>query len=542
MRANKTLRCILIVSVFFFALASIGLIHAGSACAKDHKKTLLVVSVKEAVTMDPQVSFDGQSPVIWRAVYEPLLNLKEDTYEVIPGLAKRWEISPDGLVYTFHLQQGVKFHDGTPFTADCVKFTLERSKTLGKAGAYVLDPVQEITVLDDHTLQLRLKYPMRSFLSAMAGMYTPSFVVNPKVVKANEIITEKDGEKTSDWGQKYLHDHMVGTGPYRFVRWDHGQQIVLEKFEEYWRGWKDRNFDRIIIKYIEEPATASLMLQRGEADITIGLTDQMKYDLEKTGAEGVVVYKHPSLETYYVSMNCKKGPTADVRVRKAIAYAIDYQKYIKENLEGHAKQMVGMLPSTFLGYNPDLFTYHKDLDKARKLLAEAGYPNGGFTLKYILDPGYEWKRPMGELLQDNLKELGIKVAIREVSNAAWNATLANPDTADHIYGLVWWPFVASPMDYFWSMCHKDAQAEGGWNWVYYDNAEVNERIEKLDSILDDKEWYDNVTRIQQILVDEVPYAPFYEAEYRLPMRDNVRGFIYNGLYTDTFTFYDMWKE
>jgi len=234
--------------------------------------------------------------------------------------------------------------------------------------------------------------------------------------------------------------------------------------------------------------------------------------------------------------------SAEAMRAMAIAYAIDYQKYIKENLEGHAKQMVGMLPSTFLGYNPDLFTYHKDLDKARKLLAEAGYPNGGFTLKYILDPGYEWKRPMGELLQDNLKELGIKVAIREVSNAAWNATLANPDTADHIYGLVWWPFVASPMDYFWSMCHKDAQAEGGWNWVYYDNPEVNERIEKLDSILDNKEWYDNVTRIQQILVDEVPYAPFYEAEYRLPMRDNVRGFIYNGLYTDTFTFYDMWKE
>jgi peptide/nickel transport system substrate-binding protein len=528
--------------VSFLTLALLMAIIGPEAHGEDRKKTLVVVSVKEAVTLDPQVSLDGQSPLVWRGVYEPLLGLKGDTLEIVPGLAKKWDISSDGTEYTFYLQPGVKFHDGSPLTADCIKFTLERSKALKKAGAYVLDPVKEIKVLDDVTLKIILNNPVRSFLSAMAGMYSPSWALHPKWVKDNEIMVEKEGQKTGDWAEKYLYDHMMGTGPYKFVRWDHGQQIILEKFSEYWRGFTDKHFDRIIIKYIQEPATANLMLQRGEADIAIGLTDQMKNDLEKMTGKGVSIYRHPSLETYYIGLNCKKGATADVRVRKAIAHAFPYQKYVKENLQGNAKQMIGFIPSTFPGYNPNFPTYDYDLEKAKKLLAEAGYPKGGLTLKYVWETGYEWKRPVAEVLQQNLKQLGIDMTIQELNNAAFNALLSNPDSAEHAYGVVWWPFVSSPVDYFWSMCHRAAQAAGGWNWVYFDNAEVNERIDKTESILNDKEWYDNVSRIQQILYEEVPYLCLYEADYRIPHRDNLKGFYYNGLYTDTLPFYELWKE
>jgi peptide/nickel transport system substrate-binding protein len=406
----------------------------------------------------------------------------------------------------------------------------------------VLDPVKEITVVDDYTLKIELNAPVRSFLSALAGMYTPSWALSPEWVKAHEEEMEKDGQKTGDWGEKYLYDHMMGTGPYKLVRWDHGQQIILEKFKDYWKGWQDRNFERIIIKYIQEPATANLMLQRGEADVVIGLTDQMKNDLEKMTDKGVVVYRHPSLETYYIGLNCQKGPTADVRVRQAISYAFPYQQYVKENLQGNAKQMVGFIPSTFPGFNPDIPTYSYDLEKAKKLLAEAGYPDGGFKLKYVWETGYEWKRPVAEVLQQNLKKLGIEMTIQELNNAAFNALLSNPESADHAYGVVWWPFIDSPVDYFWSMCSKAAQASGGWNWVYYDNAEVNERIDKVESILNDKEWYENVTRIQQILYEEAPYLCLYEADYRLPHRTDLKGVVYNGLLTDTLPFFDMYKE
>ena len=542
MKTSKLIRYVCVVSASFLVLTLLFGASAGPAFGRDPRKTLIIGSVKEAVTLDPHVSFDGQSPLIWRGVYEPLLNLKGDTTDILPGLAKSWEISPDGLVYTFHLQHGVKFHDGSPFTAEDAKFNLERARAVGKGGSYVLGPVTEIAALDDYTLRITLENPVRSFLSALAGMYTPSYVVKPELIKDHEVVTEQDGETVRDWGEKYLYDHMLGTGPYRFVRWDHGQQIIMEKFEDYWGGWEDRHFDRIIVKYIEEPATVSLMLQRGEADIAIGLTDQMKTDMEKMRDKGVVVYKHPSLETYYVGLNCQKGPTADVRVRQAISYAFPYKKYVKENLQGHGKQMVGFLPSTFKGFNPNIPTYCHDLDKAKKLLAEAGYPNGGFTLKYVWETGYEWKRPVAEILQENLKKLGIKMTIQELNNAAFNALLSNPDSADHAYGVVWWPGVDSPADYFYSICHKNAQAGGGWNWVYYDNPEVSERIDKIDAILDDKEWYDNVTRIQQILYEEAPYVCLYESEYRLPMRDNVKGFIYNGLYTDSVTFRDVYKD
>lgn len=533
---------VLALMLTFVMFAGLLALSSDNAYGADRRKTLVVVSVKEAVTLDPQVSLDGQSPLIWRGVYEPLLGLKGDSLEVTPGLAKSWDMSADGRTYTFYLQKGVKFHDGSSFTAKSIKFTLERSMALKKAGAYVLDPVEEIKAIDDHTISITLKYPVRSFLSAMAGMYTPSWAMKPEFVKNSEITVEKDGQKVGDWGEKFLYDHMLGTGPYRFVRWDHGQQIVLEKFKDYWRGWTDKHFDRIIIKYIQEPATANLMLQRGEADIAIGLTDQMKTDLEKIKGQGVVVYRHPSLETYYIGLNTQKGPTADLRVRKAIAHAFPYQEYVKENLQGNAKQMVGFVPSTFPGYNPDIPIYNYDLDKAKKLLAEAGYPSGGFTLNYVWETGYEWKRPVAEVLQQNLKQLGIKMTIQELNNAAFNALLSNPDSAEHAYGVVWWPFVDSPIDYFWSMCHKDAQASGGWNWVYYDNQEVNQRIDSLESILDDKKWYANVSRIQQILYEDVPYICMYETDYRIPHRENLKGFYYNGLFTDTLPLYEMWKE
>lgn len=531
----------MVVAGLLLSLLALAVLGAPEkASAADRKKTLVVVSVREAVTLDPQVALDGQSPLVWRAVYEPLLSLKGDSLEVAPNLAQRWEISEDGRGYTFYLQKGVTFHDGSPFNAQCVKFALERSMALKKAGSYVLDPVQEIKVVDEHTLRIELKNPVRSFLSALAGMYTPSWALNPKFVKDHEVTPA--GQDKGDWAEKYLYDHMLGTGPYKFVRWDHGQQIVLEKHKDYWRGWQDRNFERIIIKYIQEPATANLMLQRGEADIVIGLTEQMKNDLEKLAGKGVVVYRHPSLETYYIGLKCQKGPTADVRVRKAIAYAFPYAQYVRENLQGNAQKMVGFIPSTFPGFNPNIPTYSYDLEKARQLLTEAGYPKGGFTLKYVWETGYEWKRPVAEVLQQNLKKLGIEMTIQELNNAAFNALLSNPDSAEHAYGVVWWPFVDSPVDYFWSMCHKAAQGAGGWNWVYYDNPEVNEHIDKLESILDSKAWYDNITQIQQILYEDVPYLCLYEADYRIPHRENLKGYYYNGLWTDTVPFYEMWKE
>ena len=133
------------LSVFivpFFLAAFFLTVISTDVHGADRKKILVVVSVKEAVTLDPQVSLDGQSPLIWRAVYEPLLGLKDDSLEVIPGLAEKWDVSSDGTVYTFYLKKGVRFHDGSPFTAASIKFTLERAMKLKKAGAYVLDPVK----------------------------------------------------------------------------------------------------------------------------------------------------------------------------------------------------------------------------------------------------------------------------------------------------------------------------------------------------------------------------------------------------------------
>lgn len=542
MQTKQPNRIISRVSIFCLVFAFFMLHFTGPSYATVPNNILVVVQIGNPVTMDPHVTLDGDSILPWRGPYETLLNVKKDTYELTPGLAKGWEISSDGLEYTFHLHEGIKFHDGTPFTAEAAKFTLDRSMALGKGGAYMLEPVKEINAVDDYTLQIKLKYQSRSFLGVMVGICSPSSAINPKVVKAHEIISEKDGKKVSDWGQKYLFNHMPGTGPYKLVRWDQGQQIILEKHEDYWRGWSGPHFDRIIIRYVEEVATASLMLQRGEADIVIGLTDQMITDLAEMKDKGVVVYQHPSVMTHYFGLPCAKGPTADVRVRKAIAHAFPYERFIKKNLKGYAYPMKGFLPRAFPGYNPDIPKYHYDMDKAKKLLTEAGYPNGGFTLKLVWDTGYDWKRPVAETMQESLKKLGIKLTIQELTSPATMSLLGNPETFDYAYPVVWWPAMPTPTDYFWSLLHKDAISAAGFNFPKYDNAEINERIYKIETIVDEKEWYDNIARIQEIVYEEVPYLTLYETDFRIPMRQNLKGFIYNGLYINTLDFYNMWKE
>lgn len=492
------------------------------------KDTLVVTSGADAVTLDPGASFDGQSPLLWRGVYESLLDYKGDTLEFAPALAESHEVSADKMTYTFKIRKNVKFTDGELLDAAAVKFNIERQIKIKLGIAFALSPITSIETPDDSTVVLKLSAPSDGFLSAFAALITVG-IISPKAIRENE--------KDNDGAQAWLRDNMVGSGPYMLRSYTQSQQAVLMRNPDYWRGWDGDHFERIIVKYVHEASSARLLLEQGEIDVALFMPDDVVEALD--GKPGVTVTNVPSYDLYYLMLNCKKGPTADPKVRRAIAHGFNYDSFIKNILRGKAKQAHGPIPSNFVGHAADTPAYGYDIEKAKELLAEAGHPGGGFKLKYNYESGYFWKRPLGELFQSNMKDLGIEVEIQELSPAAWAGLLSNPDSAEHCFGVVWWPTLATPYDYMWSLFHTGAQGSAGYNWGYYSNPEVDKLLDAGMAEPDEAKRLELYGRAQKLLVEDSPALFVYEKNYRMPMSDKLKGFVFNGMRTATLDFYAL---
>jgi peptide/nickel transport system substrate-binding protein len=512
------------------ALGALGPFSARMVDAAD-AKTLVVASGADAVTLDPHVSFDGQSPLLWRAVYENLLQYDGETLDIIPGLAESYEISDDGLTYTFTIRPGVTFTDGEPLNAAAVKASIDRQIGVQQGIAFAFAGVTAVETPDDMTVKLTLSAPSDGLLSAFAGMYAP-YIISPKALAEHE----QDGDLAQGW----LRDNMVGTGPYILEKYAQSQQAVFRRNPDYWGGWEGEHPDQIFVTYVKEPATERLLLEKGEIDIALYLPDDLVEELD--GVEGITVTDVPSFNLYYLALPCAKGPTADKKVRQAISCGFDYTTWIEQTLRGKAEQAKGPIPSTFVGFNPDVSQYSYDPEKAKALLAEAGYPDGGFELKYTYETGYFWKRPLGEQFQANMADLGITVTIQELSPSAWADLLSNPETAEHAYGLVWWPSLKTPFDYLFSLFATDAQGTAGYNWSYYSNPDFDTLIYDASAEPDEAKRMEMYGKAQELIVEDAPALFVYEKHYRLPMRDTVQGFVFNGMYIESLNWFGLSKN
>ena len=244
-------------SDFGVASTALGTLTVRESRAAD-AKTLVVASGADAVTLDPQVSFDGQSPLLWRAVYETLVKYDRDTLDIVPHLAESYDISPDGLTYTFTIRPGVTFADGTPLDAAAVKLSIDRQIAVQQGIAYALANVTAVETSDDMTVVLTLSAPSDGVLSAFAGMYAP-YIISPQAINDNQV--------DNDWAQGWLRDNMVGTGPYVLDSYTQSQQAAFSRNESYWGGWDGDHVDHLIVSYVKEPATERLLLEQSEVDV-----------------------------------------------------------------------------------------------------------------------------------------------------------------------------------------------------------------------------------------------------------------------------------
>jgi len=497
------------------------------------KKPLVVLIPTEPNTLDPAVNYDYNGAPFLGVVYETLVRaVGEKDPELVPGLAESWEKSPDGLVYTFKLKPGAKFHDGSPVNAEAVKFSFERLLKLGMGAVANFSDIDKIEAVDDTTVRFTLKVPFTQFLPALSSLWGPA-IVNPALVKAHE--------KDSDLGQAWLAENDAGSGPYKLGKWDRSQQITLERDPNYWGGWGDKYIDTIIVRPIGESTTMRLMLEKGDADVAIGLTPEDADALAKT--PGVTVPEYLAGSIVEMRLNTTKKPLDDPKVRQALNYSFDYEQGVEGVMSGHAKPMDSIMASGMPGHYQPSFTYKKDLDKAKQLLAEAGYPDGGFPLDYVWISGLERDRRLGEMWQADLKKLGIDLNIREMPIATWWEAQASPETAPQTFMGGWGNDYADATQQVWAMYYSGNWPPAGSNYYFYKNEKVDKLLEAARIEQDQAKKDQLYQEATEIIYTEAPEVWVMQPNERVALRDNVKGYAYNFSYTfNYFPFEKMYRE
>ena len=388
----------------------------------------------DSVSLDPIQVTDGESLKVTHQIYEGLLDYAPGSTEVVPVLATEWEASPDGLEWTFKLRQGVKFHDGTDFNAEAVKINFDRwrntSDPLHVGGEFPYysymfggfdeaSNIQDVIVVDDYTVKFVLKNIQASFLQDIAMV--PFAIASPKALQENP---------------ERLNDHPVGTGPFRFVSWTKGDRIVLEANPDYWGG--KPAIDRLIYRSIPDNNARLVALQAGELDVMDGVEPAFLPTIQATGQFDII--ERPPMNIGYLAFNTQKPPFDNVLIRRAINHAINKEELNTAFYGGMGIPAVSPLPPSVWGHNPNVPKYEYDPEKAKELLAQAGYgPDNPLKTELwampVPRPYMPQPERIGVAIQNYLREVGIEA---EIVTYEWGTDLEKTGMGEHTMALLGW--------------------------------------------------------------------------------------------------------
>ncbi len=472
----------------------------------------------DAVKLDPALVTDGESVMVTTNLFDTLVGFKPGTTEIVPWLALRWEASRDGLVWTFHLREGVRFHDGTALDAEAVAFSFERQRDAAHPARRPDDAflyyetnfraLQRVEAVDAQTVRFTLGQPYAPFLSALA-LHSCAIVSPAAFARAG-----KDGNAVD------FSSNPVGSGPFVFERWERDAQIVLRANKEHWAGAPP--IDKLIFRPIKN---AQARLQELAAGSIHGMDNPALEDLATIQQDPRMrLLSRPGINVCYLAMNTLKKPYNDVRVRQAVATAIDKRRIVQAAYNGIAEPAVSMCPSSMAGHATRL-DRKPDPKRARELLAAAGYADGFTTTlwypaaqrTYLPDPG-----GTAIQIQQDLKEVGITVELRK---AEWSAHLQATQAGEHDLCLLgWMADIFDPDNFLYVLLDKDNATPPAQNVSFY----RGDRVHNL--LVEAQRSYDWPTRAklyedaQAVLFDEVPALPLATVPDFRVVRMDVRGY------------------
>ena len=447
--------------------------------------------------------------------------------KIVPSLAESWDISDDGLEYTFHLRQGVKFHNGNDFTAEDVAYTFHRMLTVeGGVNTEFIDQIkgadellagetdtlEGVEVVDDYTIKVALKEPFAGFLASISSPGVSIY----------------DSEATEAAGDQFGMDPAVtvGTGPFEFSSWSFNNQLVLTRNEDYWKGAS--GLPGVVIKIIPDTETQSMMFESGELDILdLDYAADSVDRFTETYPDQIV--QGPRVGIVYFTMNFNKEPFQDVRVRKSI----DRQAILDALYGGRGQVEQGIFPHGLIGFNPDQEEIKYDPEAAKALLAEAGYADG-FDMEIAADSSASDTMTMAlEIVSDQLAEVGIRAEIKNYDESTWLETRKSGELGSFM--STWSAEYNDPDNFIYTFFGNEEKTR--IRSINYPDTEVMERVAKARTIVNEDERLAEYKALEEKLIHEdAAWVPMFSRLHLFAVSKRVQGFapLWSGLSDQLF--------
>jgi peptide/nickel transport system substrate-binding protein len=430
------------------------------------------------------------------------------------------------MTWTFHLREGVKFHDGEDLTAEAVKMSIEAAKERGGAS-FIWAPLDRVEVVDDLTVQFILKYSAP--IDLIASSLYASWIISPRALEA----------AAAD--DSYFETGIeAGTGPYMLESYTPDQEILFTRFDDYWGGWEEGQFDKVLVQIVPEAIIQQQLLEGGEVDLVTRILNENLATFRNT--PGYTVYEEPSFFNYVGFFNVLRPPLDDVKVRQALSYAIPYDDIITIGAQGLGTQSRGPVPQGVWPWSEAVNQYTYDLDKARDLLREAGYPDGGFSLRLTYASENDIEAAFAPLIKDSYAQIGVDVQIESMLfNQQWELAKADPPNAQDMFLLLYWPtYSDAGSDNLWSMFYYTEFPF--FNLSYWNNPEFNDLVDEAINltVTDPEISQAKYVEAMNLLVEEAAGLFFFDTKAVFVVPDHIEGFQYNLNYPfQQFFFYEL---
>jgi peptide/nickel transport system substrate-binding protein len=496
----RAMRCIL------FALALVG-------CAPDkpiNDAPVLVGRGADAIALDPARITDSESSEVTEQIFDHLVRYKQDSPEIAPSLAESWDESADGRVWTFHLRKNVRFHDGTPLDADAVVFSFDRQRDPHHPyhqndftyWENTFRNIQSVDAVDPSTVRITIERPYAPFLSNLAMF--PVSIVSPSAVRK--------------WGPEFAR-HPVGTGPFRFVEWSPGERIMLAANPNYWGGAP--KIQHLVFVAIRDQRQRLVALEGGAIDVAENLSPE---DLQFVALHPELTLLHVAANNVgYLAMNTQHPPFDDVRVRRAVNYAINKTAIVKLIYQGLGRIASSAVPPSMWGHvDEDIYKY--DRAQAMKLLAEAHYNHPAKRPKlYVMDTQRSYMpapETMARIIQHNLRDVGMDV---EIVVNDFDTHVRLTQNGVHDLCLLGWSADTIDPDNFLYVLFDTENAEPGVarNIAFFKNAELHGLLSWAQESSDRGERQRFYKKAQDLIAHEAPWVPLAHGEVVVAARANL---------------------
>jgi peptide/nickel transport system substrate-binding protein len=489
-----------------------------------------VVKEKPVIVVALDSDIDHIEPMEFRSdagyhatanIYEPLILQKlvpgveegmlGGINEYGPGLAEV-TLSEDRLAATVKIRPDAKFYNGDPITAHAFKHTFDRAIIAPRSYIPLLaqfmgfDSPEDVMVVDDYTLEFHLDKPSPLFLPSLA--FQVFGAMDPETTKAHA--TGED-----PWAFDWHHENANPSGPYIITKWEPGVEYVFEPNPNYWQGPDYFQNSKVIVKVVPSPEDRELLLKQGEVDLALGLpfkdVDVLKAD------SNVKVYTIEYTRLFYLGMNNKVPPFDNQKVRQAISYAIPYDAIIREALYGYAQKATSPIPLGMPSHIDEFWHYDTDLDKAKALLAEAGFQNG-FDVELAVRLSIPWDVDAATLIQSSLAEIGVNVTINKMTDGDFFGKLNNHALPFFIHDWYSWGNDPAYQLSFLLKCGAFT------NYADYCNERVDQLIDEVTWTVDEAEREELMREAQKIIVEEAPWAFLHQPDWIVAVSKDLTGF------------------